>query len=571
MLYRSDEGWPTPPVSHEILMQLTQALPMGLCVTDGLKNCVLVNDQFSQITGLKMLPSAENCNWIPCVGASYRPTIGSQWEKALRSRSGFTAQFGLAHSDTAWAQVVVSCVRGARPDFDLFVCAFSDISQARRAEQKIQRMAFFDDLTNLPNRRLLLDRLSQVISGLTRQRESVAVLFLDLDNFKALNDTYGHDKGDLLLKQVAKRLKACVREVDTVARLGGDEFVAVLCNLSVEEARSAQQAEKVAEKIITALNKPYLLGGVEHYSTPSIGISLVRDAKERVEELLKRTDMAMYQAKAAGRNTWRFFDPDMQLVVAARTAMEAELRAALQRAELCLHYQPQVDAHGHVFGAEAFLRWAHPSKGFVSPAAFIPLAEETGLMIPIGQWLISAACDQLVQWASSATTRELTLTIKVSAQHFRQATFVAEVHEALQRSTAPVARLKLEINENLLMADVDDVIEKTQALSALGIGISLADLGTGYSSLSHLKRLALEQLRIDQTFVRGLLTDSNDEAVARSIFALAASMNLRVSAEGVETAAQRTALLDQGCTQFQGYLFCRPIEVTLFEQMLANT
>lgn len=543
---------------------------MGLCVIDGAENCVLVNDKFAKITGLDARPGVAACDWLSCVGASERAAMGTRWEQAIRSSSGFSAQFAVAHSETMWVQVDVSCIPGVSPDLDLFVCTFTDISLARRTEQKIQRLAFFDALTNLPNRRLFLDRLNQVITGMPRKRASAAILFMDLDNFKLLNDTYGHDKGDLLLKQVANRLTSCVREADTVARLGGDEFVAVLCNLSPQVQQAAQQTERIAEKILTALNKPYDLDGLVYSNTPSIGIALVEDGQSRMEDLLKRADMAMYQAKSAGRNTWRFFDPEMQAVIAARTALESELRHAIGRNEFRLHFQPQVDVRGKVFGAEAFLRWDHPSRGFISPSAFIPLAEETGLIIPIGRWVLDAACSQLVAWQGSPVTRDLTLAVKVSGMQFRHPEFVDEVRSALNVSGANASQLVLEINENLLMANVEEIIEKTQVLSAMGIGISLADLGTGYSSLSHLKRLSLEQLRIDQTFVRGLLSNSNDEAVARSIFALADSLNLRVSAEGVETLAQRDALAEQGCRLFQGYLFSKPVEARTFESMLAE-
>ena len=287
-----------------------------------------------------------------------------------------------------------------------------------------------------------------------------------------------------------------------------------------------------------------------------------------VDELMKRADMAMYQAKAAGRNTLRFFDPEMQAVVAARIALEAELRVALQQQQFVLHYQPQMDSTGTISGAEAFVRWLHPEHGLVSPLTFIPLAEETGLIIPLGHWVLEAACQQLAQWASHPRTAQLTMSVKISGQQFRQPDFVNEVLDVLQATGAKAALLKLELNENLLIADVEDIIGKTTALNEQGVGFSLADLGTGYSSLSHLKRLSLEQLRIDQSFVRGLLTNTNDAAVTKSIFALAESLGLVVSAEGIETKEQRDALADQGCQVYQGYLFSQPLRLPAFTELL---
>ena len=413
-----------------------------------------------------------------------------------------------------------------------------------------------------------MDRLNQAVVSAARSGSGGALLFLDLDNFKTLNDTMGHDMGDLLLQQVSQRLSASLREGDTVARLGGDEFVLLLENLSPKVQKAARQAKSIGEKLLAILNQPYVLKQIEHYSTPSIGVTMFDSPRDSVERLMKRADMAMYQAKAAGRNALRFFDPEMQSVIEARSALERDLRQGLQENQLFLAYQPQVDAHGVITGAAALVRWRHPERGMVSPVTFIPLAEESGLMIALGNWVLSTACQQLARWEASAGTRHLTMVVKVSPLQFRKPDFVEQVIEVLQTTQARPDRLKLELNESLLLADVEDIIRKTTQLSEFGVRVSLADLGTGYSSLSHLKRLSLDQLLIDQSFVRGLLTNPNDAAVTKSIFALADSLGLKVCAEGVETKEQRDALADQGCQGYQGYFFSQPLTVEQLDQVL---
>ncbi len=433
-----------------------------------------------------------------------------------------------------------------------------DISKRKRAEDETQRLAFYDTLTGLPNRRLLMDRLSHAQVTSARSKRYGALLFIDLDNFKDLNDTLGHDVGDLLLEQVALRLVSCLREGDTAARFGGDEFVVMLEDLSESDADAAGQAELVAEKILARLNAPYELVGRQHNSSPSIGITLFSGASLGVDELLKRADVAMYQAKAAGRNTLRFFDPQMQATVLARAALDADLRQGLQREELLLHYQPVVDGYNKIVGYEALLRWRHPGRGLVLPGEFITLAEQSGLILPIGQWVLRSACRQLVAWADQPATRKLSLAVNVSARQFRQADFVSQVQAVLDETGVDPQYLKLELTESVLISDVEDAIRKMGALRERGVRFALDDFGTGYSSLSYLKRLPLDQLKIDQSFVRDVLTDPNDAAIVRTILALAQSMDLQAVAEGVETEGQRQFLLDSGCAVFQGYLFGRP-------------
>jgi diguanylate cyclase (GGDEF)-like protein/PAS domain S-box-containing protein len=443
-----------------------------------------------------------------------------------------------------------------------------DISAQKLAADQIHALAFYDALTELPNRRLLMEQLKKALLTHTRNHRQAALLFIDLDNFKTLNDTLGHETGDLLLRQVALRLLECVRESDSVARLGGDEFVVMVEDLSEDPLEAAVQAELVSHKILDAFGSPFELAGREHRSTPSIGVTLFGRSHTEVEELLKQADLAMYQAKAAGRNTVRIFDQGMQAAVDSRVAMENDLRLGLSRQQLLLHYQPVVQSDGRITGAEALVRWRHPVRGMVAPGAFITLAESTRLILPLGQWVLDTACAQLAVWARHPDTRHLTLAVNVSAYQFVEPDFVQHVLQTIDRSGADPRRLKLELTESLLADNMEDVILKMRALRDRGIDFSLDDFGTGYSSLSYLKRLPLAQLKIDQSFVRDLLVDPNDAAIARTIVALGASLGLAVIAEGVETQGQHQFLLDIGCSAFQGYLFGRPVAIGEFDALL---
>ncbi|MFZ2854690.1 MAG: EAL domain-containing protein [Rhodocyclaceae bacterium] len=466
--------------------------------------------------------------------------------------------------------MTITAVRGSDGAVTNYVGTHADITERKAAEAQIRNLAFYDPLTLLPNRRLLVDRLQQALASSARSGREGALLFIDLDNFKTLNDTLGHDKGDLLLQEVAGRLSDCLREGDTVARLGGDEFVVMLEDLSENIGEAAAQTETVGEKILAALCQPYSLHGHEYRSSSSIGITLFAAPHNGIEELMKRADLAMYQAKAAGRNALRFFDPKMQAAVSARAALEADLREGLKDGQFLLHYQPQVDATGRVTGAESLVRWQHPLRGLVAPLDFIPLAEETGLILPLGHWVLATACRQLAAWASAAATADLSLAVNVSAGQLQQADFVEQVLAIIDETGANPKKLKLELTESLLLNDVEDIIAKMSRLKARGVGFSLDDFGTGYSSLSYLKRLPLEQLKIDQSFVRDILTDPNDAAIARTVVALAQSLGLAVIAEGVESEAQRDLLASQGCYAYQGYLFSRPLPIEAFAAFLAG-
>ena len=440
-----------------------------------------------------------------------------------------------------------------------------EITARKQAEADIERLAFYDALTALPNRRMLIDRLNQAVAASARRACFGALLFIDLDNFKVLNDTRGHHMGDELLKQVALRLTDCVRTIDTVARLGGDEFVVMLEELGAVEEEAAAQAEVVGKKILLAINEHFDLDGQAHHSSPSIGVTLYFGYQQSVDELLQRADLAMYQSKAAGRNTLRFFDPVMQAAASSRAALEIDLRKALEHKEFALHFQPVVNENSAITGVEALLRWKHPQRGMVSPAEFIPVAEQAGLIIPLGQWVLKAACAQLVAWNTKASTRGLTMAVNVSARQFRHPDFTDQLLDLLRVSGANPYRLKLELTESMLLNDFDDVIVKMGELRSIGVNFALDDFGTGYSSLSYLKRLPLDQLKIDQSFVRDLLTDPNDAAIARTILSLAHSLDLSVVAEGVETAGQRDFLLKIGCKAFQGYFFGRPVAIEALE------
>lgn len=445
-----------------------------------------------------------------------------------------------------------------------------DITERKAAEKEIESLAFYDPLTRLPNRRLLLDRMQQALAGSIHSRRMGAVLFIDLDNFKIINNTSGHDVGDQLLIEVAKRLTRCVREADTVARIGADEFVVMLEDLSVDPQLAATQAKVVGEKILATLDEPYAIAGGEHHNTPSIGVTLFSNGESTVDELQKQANIAMFQAKLAGRNTLRFFDPEMQVALASRAVLESALRLGVQQRQFVLHYQPQVDSEGGIFGAEALLRWEHPERGLVQPDQFIPLAEETELILPIGQWVLDTACARLKAWSGDARTRDLQLSINVSALQFRQAEFVDQVRLALARAEAPASRLKLELTESLVLVDIDDTIEKMQALKQIGVGFSIDDFGTGYSSLAYLTRLPIDLLKIDRSFVKNLPEQQNDAVIVQTIITMAKSLGLAVIAEGVENEAQRRYLEQQGCPNFQGYLFSRPVALEAFEALLNN-
>jgi diguanylate cyclase (GGDEF)-like protein len=422
-----------------------------------------------------------------------------------------------------------------------------------------------DQLTGLPARKLLMDRLTQAMARSARSGKRGMLMLIDMDKFKALNDTHGHDAGDSLLREVAQRLTTSLREGDTVARLGGDEFVVVLAEIGLTEQDVAAAAETVGKKLLAVLTQPYQLGSVAHTCSASIGITLFGGA-DVPEELLKQADLALYKAKDSGRNVWRFYDAQMEATAEERATLENELREGITAGHLLLHYQPQVGHEGSVIAAEALVRWSHPRRGLVPPSDFIPIAEDTGLIIPLGHWVLKTACTQLAAWAMQPETAALKVAVNVSARQFQQTDFVEHVLETLRSTGANPRRLMLELTESLLVHDVEEVIEKMNQLKSRGVSFALDDFGIGYSSLYFLKRLPLDQLKIDRSFVHHVLTDANDAAIANLIVALGQTLGFEVIAEGVETTEQRDFLSNAGCYYYQGYLFSRPLPPDSLEQ-----
>jgi diguanylate cyclase (GGDEF)-like protein/PAS domain S-box-containing protein len=539
----------------------------AMMVTDASNTILRVNSAFTECTGYT---AEEAVGQTPRMLRSHHHDeafFSEMWETIHRIGGWQGEIWGRRKNGEVYPKwLTISAVTGEGGVVSHYVGTHHDITERKIAEERIKELAFFDALTRLPNRTLLLDRLTQAITVSARSGACGALLFIDLDHFKTLNDTLGHDKGDLLLQQVAQRLAASVRDGDTVARVGGDEFVVVLGSLHETWQEAASQTEGMGEIILDVLGKSYQLDDIDYRSTASIGATVFRGYQTSIDELLKQADLAMYKSKELGRNALCFFDPAMQTVVVERATLEAGLRKAVEGNQFLLHYQAQVLDGDRVVGAEALVRWAHPQRGIVPPADFIHLAEETGMILALGNWVLETACTQLALWAMRPDMCHLTIAVNVSAQQFREPDFVAKVLNVIRRTGANPNRLKLELTESVLVDNVQDIIEKMHALKARGVVFSLDDFGIGYSSLSYLKRLPLDQLKIDQSFVRDVLVDPNDAAIARTIVALAQSLGLGVIAEGVETEEQRDFLADAGCHAYQGFYFCRPLPIEGFEE-----
>jgi diguanylate cyclase (GGDEF)-like protein/PAS domain S-box-containing protein len=543
----------------------------GMFITDANNVILRVNGAFTHITGYT---AEEVVGKDPSQSKSGLPDAGfyrSIWSSIQRIGSWSGEVLNRRKNGEIYpAHLTITAVRGTDDIISNYVSTLTDVTIKKAAENEIERLAFYDPLTNLPNRRLLMDRLKKALASSARNRLEGALLFIDLDNFKTLNDTLGHHMGDLLLQQVAERLTACVREDDTVARLGGDEFVIMLENLSQNSFEAGTQAELIGEKILFTLNQPYQLNAHHYHSAASIGITLFNNRKQSIEELLKQADIAMYQAKTAGRNTLRFFDPEMQANIAARVALEADLRLALEENQFQLYYQSQVYNNNKIVGAEVLIRWHHPERGMVPPVSFIPLAEEIGLIVPIGQWVLETACAQIKVWENSVHTQHLQLAVNVSARQFRQADFVEQVSEIIERNGIKADRLKLELTESLILDNIDDTIHKMNSLRKIDVRFSMDDFGTGYSSLAYLTQLPLDQLKIDQSFIRNIGVKPADAVIVQTIIGMGNNLGMEVIAEGVETEKQRTFLAQHQCHLFQGYLFAKPVPIKEFELLLTK-
>jgi len=541
----------------------------GILITDSQTNILQVNQAFTRITGYSAEEAIGKKPQILSSGRHDADFYAAMWD-SINSTGKWQGEIWnrRKYGEIYPEHLTITAVKDSDNSITNYVAAFADATKSKESEEAIKELAFFDPLTKLPNRRLLQDRLFQALSSSDRTGQTGALLFIDLDNFKTINDTLGHIMGDLLLQKVAERLKSCVREGDTVARLGGDEFVVMLENLSAQSIEAATQAETIGEKILATLNKPYMLAKKEYFNTSSIGVALFYHHHDKLDDLFKQADIAMYQAKKAGRNTLRFFDPHMQEAIDTRSTLENELRNAVEYHQFFLYYQIQVDQNLRPFGAEALIRWVHPKRDLVSPAEFIPIAEETGLILPIGKWVLDTACAQLSKWQLDANTRHLIMSVNVSAKQFRQPDFATQVQAIVLRHGIDPTKLKLELTESILHENMESTVETMKAINALGVLFSLDDFGTGYSSLQYLKQLPLHQLKIDQSFVRDLAVDSSDKAIVNTIVAMAQSLDMEVIAEGVETEEQRLLLVVAGCTQYQGFLFGRPMPIDLLKDIL---
>jgi diguanylate cyclase (GGDEF)-like protein/PAS domain S-box-containing protein len=543
----------------------------GILVTDENNLILDVNPAFIRITGYTLDEVRGRNPSIFQSGRHDSQFYQQMWQAILDDGHWQGEVWDLKKSGELHAKwLSISVIRHADGSIFRYVGQFSDITEKKRKDELIWEQANFDALTSLPNRRLFSDRFRQALSSSARSGRHGALLSLDLDQFKRLNDTFGHNMGDKLLIEVAKRLTASVREEDTVARMGGDEFLVILNGLSNVQNEAAIQAELIAEKIRSELCKPYLLDKTEHHSSSSIGIVLFLGHADNHDKLLAHVDTAMYQAKAKGRNAICFFDSSMQEILEKRGQMESALRGALERNEFSLHYQLQIASSGRPVGAEALLRWTHPQLGSVSPAQFIPVAEESGLILPVGLWVLETACAQLVRWQASPRFNHLSIAVNVSPLQFREAEFVSRVSDVLSRSGIKPELLKLELTESLVLDNIEDSIRKMKELKNLGVKFSMDDFGTGYSSLSYLSHLPIDQLKIDQSFVRDITTDQHDAAIVQTIISMALSLGMEVIAEGVETEEQREFLELRGCQAYQGYLFAKPKPIDELEKKLTE-
>ena len=541
----------------------------GITITDANEIIVRVNQAFTQITGYSAEEAIGNKPSILKSGR-HNQDFYCAMHDALQNEGQWEGEIWDRHKDghiyPKW--LAITAVKDDFGQITHYVGNFTDISERKASEEKIKNLAFYDTLTQLANRRLLAERLDHAIAIQARTGSYGALLFLDLDNFKLLNDTQGHGVGDELLIEVAHRLKACVRETDAVARLGGDEFVVLLEELDTASDSSAVQAKTIAEKIVSALSEPYILSSVLHNCSSSIGIALFCDSDITADTVLTQADTAMYAAKKSGKNTYRFFDPAMQQELEQRAKFESALRQAINNEQLTLFYQPQVDDKKQMIGVEALIRWHHPELGLIPPVQFIPLAEETDIILIIGRWVLETACAQLKAWKNQLWTCNLSIAVNVSAKQFYQPGFVDEVRNIMAQYAIEPTQLKLELTESMVLKEMDAAVAKMLELKSIGVLLAMDDFGTGYSSLSYLKNLPFDQIKIDKSFVEGIKKDNNDAFIVHSVFTLGKLMGINVVAEGVENIEQDELLKSLGCMVFQGYLFGKPVPIEELERLI---
>jgi len=544
---------------------------LGMLITDAQGRILKVNDTFTKITGYRADEvSGKNPNMLGS-GRHSAAFYKALWKRIAEQGSWEGEIWNRRKNGQVFPEwLTISAVKDSEDQLTHYVATLSDISERKTAEQEIHQLAFYDPLTGLANRRLFLDRMGAMIKDIERQTKQSALLFIDLDNFKQVNDTLGHYAGDQLLRGMARELMDVLRDTDTLARLGGDEFAVLVENLGENIDQTVRLAESIAEKLMAAIRRPIEVDDETLLVTASIGITLIDGSVDGVESYLQQADMALFQAKEAGRDTLSFFDPAMQAALIARARMETDLRQALANHQWRLVYQPQVDRHGMLLGVEALLRWHHPRRGMVSPEDFIPLLESTRLINEVGSWVLETGCQQLAKWQKRPETAHLSMAVNISPVQFREDSFVPKVLAILRRTGAPADKLKLEVTETLFVDSHYDARRKMAYLRNQGVRFSLDDFGTGYSSLAYLAHLPLDQLKIDQSFVREVLDSEANATIVASTIALAKSLELGVIAEGVETKAQQHWLAEHGCLAYQGYLFGRPMDVAEIEALIRS-
>lgn len=544
----------------------------AMLITDNEGTILRVNPAFTQITGYTPEEAIGQNPKILQSGHQSREFYKKFWKTVKETGKWEGEIWNKRKNGEIYPEYqTITAVENRKGEITHYVATFQDITERKQTQALIEHQAFYDALTNLPNRRLILDRLNQELSAARRHNFFGALLFLDLDHFKTLNDSMGHAVGDTLLQQMADRLSDQVRKEDTVARLGGDEFVVLLANLGDNEYKAGKLASSIATKIHKSLVEPYTLQGHSLKFTSSIGISLFPFGEENADDVLKHADSAMYRAKHMGRDSICFYKPSMQEEADRRLKVEKDLRIALENKQMALYYQPQFSHNGHVVGVEALLRWNHPEEGIILPAEFIALAEEINLIQSIGDWVLLTAVQQYMRWKSSGIFRgDEYVAVNVSPKQLQQADFVLMVSQLLTTYDMPAKNLKLEITESVLLSDLKEITNKMHQLRELGVTFSMDDFGTGFSSLTYLKRLPFDQIKIDKTFVRDAAQSVNDAAIVETIIAMAEHLKLDVIAEGVETREEMDFLHEKGCSAYQGFYFSTPLPVASFEKFLEN-